>query len=47
MASLPNIRRSSKRMPSALLAPERDRPDVQCLEAHGLTWLNIEGPTDA
>ncbi|MDP4621033.1 MAG: magnesium transporter CorA family protein [Thermoleophilia bacterium] len=47
MASLPNIRRSSKRMPSALLAPERDRPDVQCLEAHGLTWLNIEGPTEA
>jgi magnesium transporter len=47
MASLPNIRRSSKRTPSALLAPERDRPDVQCLEAHGLTWLNIEEPTDA
>jgi len=47
MASLPNIRRSSKRTPSALLAPERDRPDIQCLEAHGLTWLNIEEPTDA
>jgi magnesium transporter len=47
MASLPNIRRPSKRMTSALLAPERDRPDVQRLEAHGLTWLNIEGPTEA
>ncbi len=47
MASLPNIRRSSKRTTSALVAPERDRPDVQCLEAHGLTWLNIEEPTEA
>jgi magnesium transporter len=47
MASLPNIRRSSKRTSSALLAPERDRPDVQRLDAHGLTWLNIEEPTDA
>lgn len=48
MASLPNIRRHSRRTsPSALVAPERDRPDVQRLEAHGLTWLNIEEPTDA
>lgn len=47
MASLPNIRRSSKRTPSALVAPERDRPDVQRLEAFGLTWLNIEEPTEA
>ena len=47
MASLPNIRRSSKRTPSALVAPERDRPDVQRLEALGLTWLNIEEPTEA
>lgn len=47
MASLPNIRRTSKRGASALVAPERDRPDVQRLEAHGLTWLNIEEPTEA
>ena len=47
MASLPNIRRSSKRTTSALAAPERDRPDVQRLEAYGLTWLNIEEPTEA
>lgn len=48
MASLPNIRRSARRTsPSALVAPERDRPDVQRLEAHGLTWLNIEEPTEA
>ena len=48
MASLPNIRRHARRTsPSALVAPERDRPDVQRLEAHGLTWLNIEEPTDA
>ena len=47
MASLPNIRRTSKRGTSALVAPERDRPDVQRLEAHGLSWLNIEEPTEA
>ncbi len=48
MASLPNIRRSRSRGSSpAMLAPDRDRPDVQRLEAHGLTWLNIEEPTDA
>jgi len=48
MASLPNIRRHARRTsPSALIAPERDRPDVQRLEAHGLTWLNIEEPTEA
>jgi len=47
MASLPNIRRSSTRTTSALVAPERDRPDVQRLEAYGLTWLNIEEPTEA
>lgn len=47
MASLPNIRRSSKRTSSALVAPDRDRPDVQRLEAYGLTWLNIEEPTEA
>ncbi|MBM3633708.1 MAG: magnesium transporter CorA family protein [Actinobacteria bacterium] len=48
MASLPNIRRHARRSsPSALVAPERDRPDVQRLEAHGLTWLIIEEPTEA
>ena len=48
MASLPNIRRSRSRGSSpALLASDRDRPDVQRLEAHGLTWLNIDEPTEA
>ncbi|MSO45068.1 MAG: magnesium transporter CorA [Thermoleophilia bacterium] len=47
MASLPNIRRQSKDAPAAHLAPERDRPDVQTLTAHGLTWLHIDGPTEA
>jgi len=47
MASLPNIRRPSKRGTSALVAPERDRPDVRRLEAHGLTWQHIEEPTEA
>jgi magnesium transporter len=47
MASLPNIRRSSRRTSTALVAPDRDRPDIQRLEAHGLTWLNIEEPTEA
>ena len=48
MASLPNIRRSRSRGSSpAMLAPDRDRPDVQRLEAHGLTWLNIDEPTEA
>ncbi len=47
MASLPNIRRTTKRTASALAAPERERPDVQRLEAHGLTWLNIAEPTAA
>ena len=48
MASLPNIRRSRSRgSSSAAPAPDRERPDVQRLEAHGLTWLNIEEPTEA
>ena len=48
MASLPNIRRSRSRgSSSGAPAPDRERPDVQRLEAHGLTWLNIEEPTDA
>ncbi len=48
MASLPNIRRSRSRgRAHATPAPDRERPDVQRLEAHGLTWLNIEEPTAA
>jgi len=48
MASLPNIRRSRSRgRAHATPAPDRERPDVQRLEAHGLTWLNIEEPTEA
>ncbi|MDX6646810.1 MAG: magnesium transporter, partial [Miltoncostaeaceae bacterium] len=48
MASLPNIRGRRAVAPAlAGEAAERTRPDVQRLEAHGLVWLNIEGPTEA
>src|SRR5207248_6919790 len=47
MASLPNIRGRRAVDPPLGQAAERPRPDVQRLEAHGLCWLNIEGPTDA
>src|SRR6478609_1719967 len=46
MANLPKIRRV--RAESREVAPgqrERTQPDVQRLEAYGLTWLNIEAPT--
>lgn len=44
MASLPKIRRTRLSAHAALPA-ERTTPDVQRLEAFGLTWLNIESPT--
>lgn len=47
MASLRNIRRG--RTPRAVAPPappERLGPDVRRLEAHGLTWLNLESPTE-
>lgn len=46
MASLPKIRRSrvSRRAVSPP-QPERTTPDVQRIEAFGLTWLNIPSPT--
>jgi magnesium transporter len=48
MASLPKIRRGHARGPgvSASAASEPSAPDVRRLEAHGLTWLNIEAPTE-
>ena len=48
MANLPKIRRSQGRGqgPAAPSESERERPDVQRIEAHGLTWLNIEAPTE-
>lgn len=47
MANLPKIRRSQGRAGAAEgTAADRARPDVQRLEAPGLTWLNIESPTD-
>jgi magnesium transporter len=48
MASLPKIRRAHERgsRPVGPSEPERPRPDVQRLEAFGLTWLNIESPTE-
>jgi len=46
MASLPKIRRSrATRRSVASSEPERTRPDVQRIEAYGLTWLNISSPT--
>ena len=49
MANLPKIRRASSRasrhFAETQTAPPKE-PDVQRLEAHGLTWLNIESPTE-
>jgi magnesium transporter len=46
MASLPKIRRSRiARRPVTSSEPERTTPDVQRIEAYGLTWLNIPSPT--
>jgi magnesium transporter len=49
MASLPRIRRASSRAPRALAepAPRADETHVRRLEAHGLTWVDIESPTEA
>jgi magnesium transporter len=48
MANLPKIRRSQGggQGPAESTGAERVRPDVQRLEAFGLTWLNIESPTE-
>ncbi|MEQ8832946.1 MAG: magnesium transporter CorA family protein [Miltoncostaeaceae bacterium] len=48
MASLPKIRRGQAGAPegAAALAADRAEPDVRRLEAHGLTWLNIDQPTE-
>ena len=47
MANLPKIRRDRGRPgPGGSSDADRVRPDVQRLEAHGLTWLNIEAPTE-
>lgn len=48
MANLPRIRRASGRgpQPSAEGPAARLSPDIQRLEAHGVTWLNIESPTE-
>ena len=48
MANLPKIRRSHASPPATVggSEAERARPDVQRLESHGLTWLNIESPTE-
>jgi magnesium transporter len=46
MASLPKIRRTRLSGRTVVPAPpERTTPDVQRIEAFGLTWLNIEEPT--
>jgi len=49
MASLPRIRRASARAPRALAdQPHEARQNhVRRLEAHGVTWLDIESPTEA
>jgi magnesium transporter len=48
MPSLPNIRRgrSAAHQGASSGQPERVTADVQRLEAFGLTWLNIESPTE-
>jgi magnesium transporter len=47
MASLRNIRRGRASRPAAPPPlPDRTGPDVRRLEAFGLTWLNIESPTE-
>jgi magnesium transporter len=48
MANLPKIRRGQAGPPGTAGRSEADRPrpDVQRLESHGLTWLNIEAPTE-
>lgn len=49
MPNLPRIRRASGRAASGSAdgdAPATREPDVQRLEAHGVTWLNIESPTE-
>ncbi len=48
MASLPKIRRSRVSSRAATAPPaDRTTPDIQRLDAFGLTWLNIDGPTAA
>lgn len=47
MANLPKIRRGHPRATGpATSRAEATEPDVRRLEAHGLTWLNIESPTE-
>ncbi len=48
MANLPKIRRgqTGRPVPVGDSGDGRARPDVQRLESHGLTWLNIEAPTE-
>ncbi|HMM48732.1 MAG TPA: magnesium transporter CorA family protein [Miltoncostaeaceae bacterium] len=48
MANLPKIRRSPDGGPQGAPAAvtEPAAPDVRRLEAHGLTWLNIESPSE-
>jgi magnesium transporter len=49
MPNLPNIRRGRERRSDRAADPAagRMRPDIQRLEGYGLTWLNIEEPTEA
>lgn len=48
MANLPKIRRGQARGngPADAAKTEPAQADVRRLEAHGLTWLNIESPTE-
>lgn len=46
MANLPKIRRGHPGAAAQAAHAERPSPDVGRLEAHGLTWLNIEAPTE-
>jgi magnesium transporter len=47
MANLPKIRRVGPRASRDRIEPPAGGPaDIQRLESHGLTWLNIESPTE-
>ncbi|MGI9539887.1 MAG: magnesium transporter CorA family protein [Miltoncostaeaceae bacterium] len=47
MANLPSFRRGQPIVEQPLGDAERAAPDVRRIEAHGITWLKLEAPTEA